>query len=539
LTKRYDLLIRGGNIYDGGGGEPFVADIGVDGDVIFAIGDLAETEAGEVLDAAGLAVAPGFINILSHAYFSVLHDPRSLSDLKQGVTTQLFGEAFSMGPVNDGMLMLFEKFRGPLEFEVTWSRLSEYLAHVEKRGVSQNVASLIGAMSLRVNAVGFENRPPEKSEMDTMKGLVEEEMADGAFGIGSALIYAPGSYAPTEELIGICQTASKYGGKYFSHLRSEGEAFIEGIEELLRISREAELPAEIWHLKVAGPFNWHKVNKAIELIEGAREAGEPITADMYPYTAGATLVAAAIPPWFHEGGFETLVTRLGDSGTRSEIRTAIETSTQGWENLYLSSGGPDGVLILRVDNPDLRRYQGKTLTDVAQAEGTDPIDALMDLVVRSDAKAMAAYFIISEDNLRKQIAYPWISFGSDAGSMAPEGAFLKESTHPRAYGTFARVLGKYVRDERLIPLPDAIRRLSHLPCQVLGIERRGRLEKDYFADIVVFDPDKISDKATFESPHQFAQGVRDVVVNGRVTLRDGEFSGNLAGRAIYGPGRRS
>jgi N-acyl-D-amino-acid deacylase len=537
--ERYDLMIRGGTIYDGSGSQPYVSDIGVDGDVIVSIGDLADTEAAAVIDATGLAVAPGFINVLSHAYFTVLHDPRSLSDLKQGVTTQLFGEAFSMGPLNDEMLTLIDKFRGPLEFDVAWTRLSEYLAHVERRGVSQNVASLIGATTLRLNALGSENRPPTKAEMDKMKGLVEEEMADGAFGIGSALIYAPGSYAPTEELIGICQAASKFGGKYFSHLRSEGEGFIEGIEELLRISREAEVPAEIWHLKVAGPDNWTKVDRAIELIEGARAAGEPISADMYPYTAGATMVAAAIPPWFHEGGFEALSERLRDPSTRSEIKDAIENSTEGWENLYRLSGGADGVLILRVDHPELRQYQGRRLSEVAEQEGTDPVEALIDLVIRSDSKAFAAYFIISEENIRKQIAFPWISFGSDAGSMAPEGVFLDEPTHPRAYGTFARVLGKYVREEGLISLPDAIRRLSRLPAEVLGIDRRGRLEKDHFADIVVFDPATVSDKATFEDPHQFAVGVRDVVVNGQLTLRDGEFAGTFAGRAVYGPGRRS
>jgi N-acyl-D-amino-acid deacylase len=537
--SHYDVIIRGGAVYDGSGGEPFVGDLGIQGDVIQAIGDLPEADAGDVIDASGMAVAPGFINVLSHAYFTILHDPRSLSDLKQGVTTQLFGEAFSMGPLNDDMLTLLERFRGPLEFEIEWSRLYEYLAYTEKRGVSQNIASLIGAHTLRINALGFERRPPTKSEMDTMRGLVEEEMADGAFGIGSALIYAPGSYAPTEELIGICQAASKYGGKYFSHLRSEGDAFIEGIEELLQISREAEVPAEIWHLKVAGPSNWHKVDKAIELIENARQAGEPITADMYTYTAGATMVAAAIPPWFHEGGFAQLGERLRDDATRAEIRKAIETSTEGWENLYLSSGGPDGVLLLRVDHPDLKKYQGKRLTEVAEAEGTDPIDTLMDLVLRSESKAFAAYFIISEDNLRKQIAHPWIAFGSDSGSMAPEGAFLEDSTHPRAYGTFARVLGKYVRDEGLIPLPDAIRRLSRFPAETLGIERRGRIEKDYFADVVVFDPEKIQDRATFEDPHQFAVGVRDVIVNGKAALREGEFTGEFPGRAVYGPGRSS
>jgi dihydroorotase len=535
----YDLLIRGGTIYDGSGGEPVVGDVGVVGDQIAAIGDLAAEDAGEVIEANGLAVAPGFINVLSHAYFTILHDPRSLSDLKQGVTTQLFGEAFSMGPLNDGMRTILERFRGPLKFDIVWTRLSEYLSHVEKRGASQNVASLIGATSLRVNAMGFDNRPATLAELDVMKGLVEEEMADGAFGIGSALIYPPGSFASTEELVAICETAGRYRGKYFSHLRSEGDALLEGIQELLRISRDAELPAELWHFKVAGPSNWHKVDQAIEMLERARDSGDPISADMYTYPAGATLLASAIPPSYHEGGFEKLQERLGDPATRAEIRRAIESSTEGWENLYMLAGGAEGVLILRIDHPDLRHYQGKRLSEVAETEGTDPLETLMSLVVRAESRAIAAYFIINEDNLRKQIALPWISFGSDSGSMAPEGAFLEESTHPRAYGTFARVLGKYVREENLIPLPDAIRRLSRLPADVLEIDRRGRIEQDYFADIVVFDPATVSDNATFENPHQFADGVRDVIVNGKPALWNGEFAGNLAGRALYGPGRRS
>lgn len=535
----FDLLIKGGTVYDGRGGAPVLADVAIQGDVVALVGDLGDAEAAEVIDAAGFAVAPGFINLLSHSYFTVLHDPRSLGELKQGVTTQLFGEGWSMGPLTDQMQKTLITMRGNLEFEVTWTRLSEYLSHVEKRGVSQNVASLIGATTIRIHVIGYEDRSSTLEEQERMEALVEEEMADGAFGIGSALIYAPGSYAPTKELIGLCRAASRYQGKYFSHLRSEGNAFLEGVQELVRISREAELPAEIWHLKASGRSNWPKMQRAIEIVEEARSRGEPIAADMYTYTAGATSLAAAIPPRFHEGGFEKLLERLADTSIRGQVRNAIETSIDDWENLYRDSAGPEGVLILSVRNPELRHHQGRTLAQIAQSENKDPIDALMDLVVASASRVGAAYFIISEDNLKRQLQIPWVSFGSDAGSMAPEGVFLESSSHPRSYGTFARLLGRYVRDEGVVPLPEAIRRLTTQPAEVLGLDRRGRLAEGFFADVVVFDPAEISDRATYESPHQFAVGVRDVVVNGTVTLRDGEFTGNLAGRALWGPGKRS
>jgi N-acyl-D-amino-acid deacylase len=535
----FDLLIRGGTIYDGSGEEPFIGDVAVIGDEIAAVGVVEQSEALEVIDAEGLAVAPGFINMLSHSWFSILHDPRSLGELKQGVTTQVMGEGWSMGPVNEEMKHLMLRMKAGLEVgELEWTRLSEYLAHVEKRGASQNVASFIGATTLRIYALGHENRPPTPAELDVMKALTEEEMAEGALGIGSALIYSPGSYAPTEELIEISKAASNHRGKYISHLRSEGNEFIQALEELLRISREAEIPAEIWHLKAAGKGNWSKMDQVIELVEDARSKGEPITADMYPYTAGATSLGAAIPPWFHEGGFEKLMERLKSPTVRAEIKSAIEESEDGWENLYKGCDGPENVLILGVQKEELKSYQGKSLAEVAQEQNKDPVECLMDLVLDAESRVGVAYFMMSEDNVRKQIVLPWVSFGSDARSMSPEGAFLASQSHPRSYGTFARVLGTYVREEGLLKLQEAIRRLTKFPAETLELVSRGSLQPGYFADIAIFDPETISETATYKNAHSFAIGMNYVVVNGKTALRDGEFTGNFAGRALYGPGKR-
>jgi N-acyl-D-amino-acid deacylase len=534
-----DLLVRGGLVYDGSGGAPFAGDVAISGDRIARVGDASGLEAPVTIDAAGMAVAPGFINMLSHSYYTILHDPRSLGELKQGVTTQIFGEGWSTGPMNEQMRALAERNRGELDYEICWTRLCEYLAHVEKKGTSQNVASFIGATTLRIHAVGHDDRPATPAELDLMRNLVAEEMAEGALGIGSALIYPPGCFAPTEELIELCRVASEYRGKYISHLRSEADAFLDGVQELLRIAREAGLPAENYHLKAAGPDNWPKMDLAIEMIESARASGARITADVYTYTAGATGLASSIPPRFHEGGPNKLYERLDDSGVRKQIRDAIENTTEGWENLYRAAGGADGVLILSVRQDANRKYQGRTLAQIAEMEGTDPIEALMNLVQRDRSRVGTAYFIISEDNLRKQIALPWVCFGSDAGSMASEGVFLKSHTHPRSYGTFARVLGRYVREQGVISLQEAVRKLSSLPAQTLELDRRGRLAKGFFADVVVFDPAIVSDRATYEEPHQYSVGVRDVVVNGRLALRDGEPTGALPGRAIFGPGRRT
>ena len=539
-TQTFDLIVRNGTVYDGSGSASFAGDIGVSGDTIVAIGPLPDARAATEIDAAGLAVAPGFINMLSHSYMSMLQDPRSMGELKQGVTLQIFGEGNSMGPLTPDMQARMRKSmaEGDMPVEVPWQSLAEYLAHAEKFGVSQNIASYIGATTLRTYAVGQDDRPATDAELDVMRGLVRDEMSAGALGIGSSLIYPPAFFASTEELVELCRAAAPYHGKYISHLRDEGSALITAIEELQRNSREAGVPAEIYHLKQAGRDNWDKLDRVIEIVEGARAGGERISADMYTYTAGATGLSNSIPPRFHDGGPEKLFARLADPAIRAEIHDAIANSTEGWENLYHAAGGAEGVLVLGTRKEANRHYQGKTLAQIAEAEGKDPIDALMDLVLRDRSRIDTAYFSISEDNLRRQIALPWISFGSDSPSTAAEGAFLKRSTHPRAYGNFARLLGKYVREERLISLPEAVRRMTRLPAENLGLARRGRIERGCFADLVVFDPATIADRTTWAEPHQYAVGVRDVVVNGVAALRDGEFTGAFPGRAVYGPGKR-
>ncbi len=539
--QTFDLIIRNGAVYDGSGGEPYDADIAIAGDRIAAIGVLHDARAGAVIDATGMAVAPGFINMLSHAYFSMLQDRRSMSDLKQGVTTQIFGEGHSMGPLTPAMRerMVANQGGDDRRVDVAWSSLAEYLQHVEAFGVTQNVASYVGATTLRIYAVGQDDRSPTPAEMDVMRGLVRDEMSAGALGIGTSLIYPPAFFASTEELIELCRAAAPYRGKYISHMRDEGEALFDGIEELLRISREGGVPAEIYHLKAAGRPNWHKIDTAIEMIERARAAEEPITADMYTYTAGATGLSNSIPPKFHDGGPVKLFERLADPAVRAEIRHMIEDTHTDWENLYANAGGPEGILILGVRKPEHRQFQGKTLAHVAGMMGQDAIDALMDLVLRDRSRIDTAYFSISEDNVRKEVQLPWVSFGSDSASVAAEGAFLTRALHPRTYGCFARLLGRYVRDEKLVPLPEAIRRLSRQPADNLELDRRGRIEQGYFADVVVFDPETVADRATFAEPHQYAVGVSHVIVNGTPALLDGEFAGAFPGRALYGPGRAS
>lgn len=535
----FDLILRGGTVYDGSGGEPIAGDIGVRGDTIERVGDLRDARSGAVIDAAGMAVAPGFINMLSHSYLTMLHDGRSLSELKQGVTTQVFGEGSSMGPLNDGLRHRLTEQDPALNYSVEWRSLAEYLTFAEKKGVSQNVASYIGATTLRTYVAGHENRPLTRGELDIVCGLIREEMEAGALGIGSSLIYPPAFFATTDELIEMCAATAPYHGKYISHMRNEGLELLDGIDELVRIGREASVPAEIYHLKASGRDAWPLMQRAIEAVESARADGLAVTADMYTYTAGATGLSNCIPPWYHEGGQERLFERLADPAVRSEIRTTIETQRHGWENLYQDAAGAENILILQTRDPGLRRYQGKTLAQAAAMDGTDPLDAMMDLVMRDRSRVGTAYFMMAEENVRLGLSQPWVSLGSDAGSMAAEGVFLSRSTHPRAYGNFARLLGKYVREEKVLALPDAIRRMTRLPADNLGLDRRGRIEEGFFADLIVFDPATVADHATYENPHRYASGVRDVIVNGTVTLRDGEFAGTFAGRAVYGPGRRS
>ena len=537
--QAFDVVIRGGTVYDGSGNPGRRADVGIRGDRIAAVGDLAAARAAASIDATNMAVAPGFINMLSWSTESLLVDGRSQGEIRQGVTTQIFGEGSSMGPLNDAMKRRMTEQMGDLKFEITWNTLAGYLAEVERRGTSQNVASYLGATTVREYVVGLADRKPTPAELDEMRAIVRREMEAGALGIGSSLIYAPAFYATTEELIELCKVAAKYRGKYISHIRSEGNRLIESVEELVRIAREAGIPAEIYHLKAAGEANWGKMARVIGLVEEARKSGLRITADMYAYTAGATGLDASMPPWVLDGGYDEAYKRLRDPETRRKIAAAIRTPSRDWENLYLAAGSPERVLLVEFKSEALKPLTGKTLAQAAKSRGEDPIDTIMNLVLEDRSRVGTVYFMMSDANLTRQIKLPWVSFGSDAASMAPEPPFTRSSAHPRAYGNFARVLGKYVREEKALTLTDAIHRLSGLPATNLELRDRGFLRPNMFADVVVFDPRTIADKATFEKPHQYSVGVRDVLVNGTAVLRNGEHTHAKPGRALYGPGKVS
>ena len=534
--QQFDVIIRGGMVYDGTGRAPVIADVGIKGDRIAAVGNLSRATAHTIIDAKGLAVAPGFINMLSHSETSWFVDSRSLSELRQGVTTQIFGEG-SMGPLSDEMKQRRRESQGDLKYRIEWTTLAEYLNHLEKRGISQNVASFIGAATIREYVIGLEDKQPTPAQLDQMRELVRREMEAGALGITTALIYPPAFFAKTDELIELCKVAAKYKGKYTAHMRSEGAQLIEAVQETIRISREAGLPAEIYHLKASGEANWPKMDQVIKMIEDARRQGVKITADMYTYPAGGTGLDASLPPWVFDGGREAAYKRLQDPATRQKIAEAVRTPTNDWENLYLLSGSPDRLLLASFRNDSLKPLIGKTLADVAKMRGKDPVETIMDLLLEDRSRIGTIYFMMSEDNIKKQIRQPWVSFGSDAASIATEGVFLKSAAHPRAYGNFARLLGKYVRDEKVISLTEAVRRLTSLPATNLGLKDRGLLQRGMFADVVIFDPETIADRATFENPHQYSVGVRDVFVNGKQVLKNGEHTGAKPGRALWGPGK--
>ena len=535
----FDRIVRGGMIYDGSGSPPYVADVGIRGERIVRIGDLGEAKAKETIDATGLAVSPGFINMLSWGTRSLLVDGRAQSDIRQGVTLEVFGEGWSMGPLNAAMKQDMATNQGDLEFKVSWTGLMEYLEHMAGKGVSVNVASFVGATTLRVHEIGYEDRKASPAELKRMRALVRQEMEQGALGIGSSLIYAPAFYADTDELIALCQEASKYQGLYISHLRSEGNQLLEAVDELLRISREADIAAEIYHLKAAGKENWGKLAEVTRKVEAARKDGLRITADMYTYTAGATGLNASMPPWVQEGGFRRWRDRLQDPKIRERVLAEMKKPTDDWENLLLMAGSADKVLLVGFYNTDLRHLTGKTLGEVARQRKKSPEEVAMDLVVEDGSRVDCVYFLMSEENVRKKIALPWVSFGSDAAAIAPEGNFLKKSPHPRAYGCFSRLLGKYVRDEKVIPLAAAVRQLTSLPAENLRLQHRGALKPGYYADVVIFDPKTIGDKATFSNPHQYSMGVRDVLVNGTVVLRKGQHTGAKPGQVVRGPGSKS
>jgi N-acyl-D-amino-acid deacylase len=533
----FDTIIRGGLVVDGNGTPGVVADIGIRGDRITAVGDLADATGELEIDANGLVVAPGFINMLSWSVESLIKDGRGLSDIAQGVTLEVFGEGWSMGPLSDTpeTQAMLKRFLGDDYGEMPWNTLGEYLEYLVSNGVSPNVASFVGATTLRIHEVGFEDRPPTPTELENMKKLTRQAMEEGAMGLGSSLIYPPAFFASTEELIELAKVVGEYDGMYISHMRSEGNRIEESIEELITIAREGGVAAEIYHLKMAGKQNWGKLPVVVKMIEDARAEGLDITTDMYTYVAGGTSLSACFPPWASDGGETALLERLGDSETRARIIEAMRSDADDWENLYFGAG-PGGVLLSQIGEESLSGYVGKTIEEIAAERETNAEDTIIDLILESNNTIGAVFFLMSEDNVRQQVKLPWMSFGSDAAAVAPEGDVLKQGAHPRAYGNFARLLGHYVRDEQIIPLEEAIFKLSSLPARNLKIEDRGLLEDGYFADVVVFDPDIIADHATFAEPHQLATGMVHVFVNGEQVLKDGQHTGAMPGRVVRGPG---
>ncbi len=532
----HDVIIRNGTVYDGAGAPGRIADVAIDGQRITAVGDLKSQKAKSEVDARGLAVAPGFINMLSWATESLIEDGRAMSDIKQGVTLEIFGEGSSMGPLNDAMKKETVEQMGDIKYDIAWTTLGEYLDYLAKRGVSTNVASFIGATTVRVHEVGYADRPPTAEELARMQALVRQAMEEGALGVGSSLIYAPAFYAKTDELIALAKAAAPYGGSYISHMRSEGARLLEAVDELIRLSREGGTGGEIYHLKAAGKDNWSKLPSVIAKVDSARAAGLDIRADMYTYTAGATGLDASMPPWVQEGGYNEWAKRLKDPAIRARVAAEMRTPTDKWENFFAAVESPEKIILAGFKADSLKPLTGKTLAEVARMRGKSPEETAMDLVVQDGSRVSTIYFLMSEDNVRRELAIPWVGFGSDAEAPAPEGVFLKSSTHPRAYGNVARLLGHYVRDEKIISMEEAVRRLTSFPAHNLKLKDRGELKPGYYADIAIFNPREVNDKATFDKPHQYSTGMVHVFVNGSQVLKDGEHTGAKPGQVVRGPG---
>lgn len=531
-----DVLIQNGNVYDGTGAPPYQGTVALKGDKIFYIGPPKFFTAKKIINATDKAVSPGFINMLSWGVETLIEEGKSQSDIRQGVTLEVFGEGMSWGPLNEELKAYMKKNQGDIKYDINWTTLGEYLQFLEDKGVSTNIASFIGATTLRINAVGYEDRKPNESELALMKNLVHQGMKEGAMGIGSSLIYAPAFYSSTEELIALCKVAAEYDGLYISHMRSEGNKLLESVDELLTIADQSGIRAEIYHLKQSGKKNWYKLDQVIQKIDSARAKGLEITTDMYTYIAGATGLDASMPPWVQEGGLDQWIARLKDPAIRKKVIKEMKTDTDQWENLMRAAESSDKLILVGFKNDSLKYLTGKTLTEVAKMRGKSPEETALDLVIQDGSRVGTVYFLMTEENIKKQIKLPYMSFGSDAGTMSPEGVFSKNSTHPRAFGNFARLLGKYVREENVISLEEAIYKLTGLPASNLKIQNRGQLKKGYFADVVVFDPNEISDHATFENPMQYATGVNHVWVNGTHVLENGNHTGAYGGRFVKGPG---
>ena len=532
----YDVLIANAVIYDGTGAESVEGSVAINGKKIVAVGDLKNATGTITINAKGNIVAPGFINMLSWATVSLIEDGRAMSDIKQGVTLEVMGEGWSMGPLNEEMRTQELASQGDIKYDIPWNTLGEYLEYLVDRGVGVNVASFMGATTARIHELGFENRAPTDEELERMKALVRTAMEEGAMGIGASLIYAPAFYAETEELIELCKVASEYDGMYITHMRSEGNRLIEGVDETLRIAKEANIRSEIYHLKASGESNWPKMDQVINKLNKERAAGVDIAVNMYNYIAGATGLDASMPPWVQEGGYDKWVERLKDPEIRNKVIAEMKTDADDWENLYYSAGSADKLLLVGFKNDELKKYTGKSLQEVSEIMGMTPEETAIELVIADGSRVGTVYFLMSEENIKKQLKIPYLTFGSDAGAPAAEGVFIKSNTHPRAYGNVARLLGKYVRDEKVIPMKEAIHKLTGLAAKKLRIKNRGYLKEGYFADIVILNPDLVQDKATFEDPHQYAEGVMHVFVNGTQVLKNGDHTNEMPGMVVRGPG---
>ena len=532
----YDLIVRGGTIIDGSGGQPFTGDVGIRGDRIVAVAPRLDGGAPRTIDATGLAVAPGFINMLSWATESLIEDGAGESDIRQGVTLEVMGEGNSMGPYNETMVRLETERQADIKYPIDWRTLGQYLTKLEQRGIAPNVASFVGATTVRIHTLGEGDVDPTPTQLVAMQNTVRLAMNEGAMGVGSSLIYAPAFYAETPELIALAAASAQCGGMYISHMRNESDNLLEAVDELIEVARKSGGPAEIYHLKQAGKGNWNKLDAVIARVEAARASGVRITADMYNYVAGATGLDAAMPPWVQAGGYEEWKKRLQDPAIRKRVLAEMRARPIGWESLYWQAGSAGKLILIGFKNEKLKPLTGKTLAEVARMRGTSPEDTAIDLVIEDGSRVSTAYFLMDEANVARQVALPWMSFGSDAEAQAPVGKFLKSSVHPRAYGNFARLLGKYVRDEQRLTLPDAVRRLTSFPASNLGIKDRGLVQPGMMADLAIFDPATIADKATFDKPQQFAVGMRHVLVNGQPVLLDGAMTTARPGRAVRGPG---
>lgn len=531
----YDTIIRNGLIYDGNGGAPYLADLAIQADTIVFIGDLKKGVSKNEINASGLAVSPGFINMLSHSEESLIQDGRSQSDLRQGITLEVFGES-SMGPLNAKMKKEVKEGQKNIKYDVSWNSLGEYLDWLEKKGVSCNIASFVGTGTLRTYVIGEDNVAPTPAQLDSMRILVGQAMEEGAMGITNALIYPPDFFAKTDELAPLAIEAAKYGGMYTSHIRSEGNHLFGAVQELISIARQSGIHVEIYHLKEAGKDNWWKLDSLVKIVEQARKEGIQITADMYTYNRSATGLTASFPPTLQDGGFEKLWKRLQNKTIREQMKKAMNTNAVDWENTYYQAGGAPGVLLVGFKQDSLRKYIGKTLAEVAVLRGRTPEETAMDLIVEDSTRIEVVYSSMNDNNVRNEVALPWVSFGSDEASTAPEGVFLLSGAHPRAYGNFARVIGKYTRDEKMLSMQEAVYKLSKLPATNLRLQKRGELKTGNYADVVIFDPKNVQDHAKYEKPQQYASGIYDVFVNGVQVLKDGEHTGACPGRFIKGPG---